>query len=722
MHITINHAILASMTVAFGFAVTVCSEDKFQEMPDRNELYDRAFIKEFGSPHPDHDWTMATTAGLRVISPKAVNLQVYAEIDENLYIFADIPGFQGDNAVPVTIPKGIDQLIVVADGTEYPCSPSATLDLSTATPSRGGRDITIRDPNKKGEYFSITPNPGRTKYITLNLEENPELNQILEDPYNSPYLQTTSVSNDWYGGPLMPNVSNLYSPLFSEAQSFDLCWFCVRPREAVYKNDITTYLCASTDPFAMQPDSTLRISVGTSIKTSSDNVNWVDNREPSIESGPYVKFDWMNFDIDVSKEIYLSFAINHTSSSGLKSYTNSRYNYPGWDTRFYDATIKDMNTSYCSTLFYKEVPIKWTRDGETSEDEVAVYAMYYGPHNAAEQRSEKPQVYLLEHHSYGYVQWNQPFYEPKKASTYPWRIYTEDLGGSYDWDFNDLIVEFSDIITRYEPDYIPDSFIPDETHEGYYHDKENDKHYYVPPYSTLYPKFNDTDLDGSLLVREITVTPLASGGTLPIYLGWKGKASASGGPADPDMLLSEYIKSGPVSTMQDGEFIVGCEMHKWLGGSSTGVPINVGEYQTHHGKTAKFYIPANDYPAHDGWEPTSLGFFAIVDPDNTLGADTSANFDPGTPENDGKPGLTPVNIDNWQDGYTVEMPRVDASSKIPQMFVTVCSGPWAREGISIALANNNFYKYVQNPSQLSPNWIWGFDKSLSTYPTKKKTR
>ena len=214
MHITINHAILASMTVAFGFAVTACSEDKFQEMPDRNELYDRAFIKEFGSPHPDHDWTMATTAGLRVISPKAVNLQVYAEIDENLYIFADIPGFQGDNAVPVTIPKGIDQLIVVADGTEYPCSPSATLDLSTATPSRGGRDITIRDPNKKGEYFSITPNPGRTKYITLNLEENPELNQILEDPYNSPYLQTTSVSNDWYGGPLMPNVSNLYSPSF----------------------------------------------------------------------------------------------------------------------------------------------------------------------------------------------------------------------------------------------------------------------------------------------------------------------------------------------------------------------------------------------------------------------------------------------------------------------------------------------------------------------------
>lgn len=705
MHISINHAILASLTAVLGIATSACSEEKFQEIPDRNELYDRAFIKEFGTPHPDHDWTMATTAGLRVISPKTVNLQVYAEIDDKLYIFANIPGYHGDNAVPVTIPKGIDRLIVVADGIEYHCSPSATLDLSTATLSRGSRDMTIRDPNKKGEYFSITPNSGRTKYITLNLEENPELNQILEDPYNSPYLVTTSSESDWYGGPLMPNVSNLYSPHFSEAQSFDLCWLCVRPRDPSYKNDIYTYLCASTNPFAMQPDTTLQLAFGTSILTSTDNVNWDYNREPSIENGPYVKFSWSNIDINVSQDIYLSFAVRANYSS-TRSYTNSRYNYTKWDSEFYDATIKDMNTSYCSTLFYKEVPIKWTRDDETRDDEVAVYAIYYAPHNAAEQRPEKPHIYLLEHHSYGYVQWYQPFYETKDASPYRWRILAEDLGGSYDWDFNDLVVDFTDVITRYVPDYIPDSFIPEETPEGWYYDKENNKYYHVPPYSTLYPKFNDTDLDESLLVREITVTPLASGGTLPIYLGWRGKASASGGPADPDMLLSEYIKTGAEPNMQDGEFIIGCEMHKWLGGTSTGVPINVGEWKTHSGKTTRFYIPANDYPATGGHMPcSSLGFFVIVDPDNTLGADTSAYFDPTAPENDGKPGLTPVNIGNWQDGYTVEMPRVDASSKIPQMFVGINDIFWARESISYADVNPLFMDFVKDPTKIVPTWM-----------------
>ena len=101
---------------------------------------------------------------------------------------------------------------------------------------------------------------------------------------------------------------------------------------------------------------------------------------------------------------------------------------------------------------------------------------------------------------------------------------------------------------------------------------------------------------------------------------------------------------------------------------------------------------------------SSLGFFVIVDPDKTLGVDTSAYFDPTAPENDGKPGLTPVNIDSWQDGYTVEMPRVDASSKIPQMFVGI-NTVWARESISYADVNPLFMDFVKDPTKVGTSWL-----------------
>lgn len=714
MRITTNFMLLASVLTA-GALATACSEEKFQETPDRDEIYAREFIKEFGAPDPDHDWTMATTAGLRVNAPDPVSLQVYAEIDGKLYIFADIPGYKGENAVPVTIPKGTEELIVVADGAEYRCSPSATLDLSTAQPTRGSRatHITVRDPNKVNGDFNITVDNSETGYVTFNLDENPALKKILDDPYNSEYLKSGSDNGWWLGGPLMPNASNHYNSSWSEAQSFDVYPLYVNDRQG---NTDVPYvglrLCMTSDKFAKKYDGeryTLASTSGFGIYTSTNGTDWERNCMPSPDKGPYVKISCISVDIDLSNELYMSYEIDSQFSPN-QSHSYSWFNYNSWGNNFYDAQIKDMNQCYCTTLFYKEVPVKWTIDGKTMDDEVAMYAMYHAPKSPADKRPEKPDVFFMEHHGYGFVQWDQEFEKPKTATTYRWRLFAEDLGGSHDWDFNDLVVEFSDVITRYIPDPVPDNFTPTGESAGS-HDIyiDNDGlEWLVAPYSQLYPKFTDPKLNEDMMMRKITVTPLASGGTLPIYLAWRGKISSSPFTFTPDMLLSEYINSHKSPEFQDGDFIIGCEMHRWLGGPSHHTPLNVGERKTHSGKVVTFYIPCNDYPAHGGWQPaSSLGFIVIVDPKDNLGVDTTENFNPQSDNNvNDKHGITPVNIENWQSGYTVELPRIDATSKVPQMFVLTQDLKWTKEGMSMGDAYSGF-KYFAEYHNAAPSWSIG---------------
>lgn len=715
MRITTNYMLLASVLTA-GALATACSEEKFQETPDRDEIYAREFIKEFGAPDPDHDWTMATTAGLRVNAPDPVSLQVYAEIDGKLYIFADIPGYKGENAVPVTIPKGTEELIVVADGKEYRCSPSATLDLTTAQPARGSRatHITVRDPNKKGGDFIITVDNSETSYVTFNLDENPAIKKILDDPYNSEYLRQGSDNHYWLGGPLMPNASNHYCPALSKAQSFNVYPLYINDHEGNTETPhVSLRLCMTDDKKAKDYDGTLHTlasSSGFGLYTSTNGSDWKRNCMPSSDNGTYVKSSCISIDIDVSHELYMSYEIDSQFSNN-QSHSYSWFNYNTWGNNFYNAPIKDMNTCYCTTLFYKEVPVKWSvNGGNTVETEVAMYAMYLAPTSPADERPKKPDVFFMEHHGYGFVQWDQEFEEPKATFIYKWKLLAEDLGGSHDWDFNDLVIMFTDIITNYTPNAVPESFKPSEEDEGIYFD-ENGEGWEIAPYSQLYPKFTDPKLSDDMIVRKITVTPLASGGTLPIYLAWRGKISSSPFAFTPDMLLSEYINNHKSPGFQDGDFIIGCEMHKWLGGSSHHTPLNVGERKTHSGKDVTFYIPCNDYPEYAGQAPaSSLGFFVLVDPNGTLGVDTTENFNPQSVNGTDKSGFTPVDIENWHSGYTVEMPRIDASSKVPQMFV-LNNMRWPREGVNMGEAYPQFIQFV-NDYHTPPIWAMGFNLDL----------
>lgn len=102
----------------------------------------------------------------------------------------------------------------------------------------------------------------------------------------------------------------------------------------------------------------------------------------------------------------------------------------------------------------------------------------------------------------------------KPAEPYEWLIAAEDLGGYYDWDFNDAVfaVTAQTVVTG----------------EG----------------------------ETALTNTDITVEPLAAGGTLPIYVMFNGAFTYNG---------QEFAK---------GHHHIGPELHRWLGAGSN-VQINV---------------------------------------------------------------------------------------------------------------------------------------------------
>lgn len=725
MHIQTIPALLASV-MTIGVLTAACSEDKWEETPDRDELYARDFIKDFGVPDPDHDWSMATTAGLRVKTSSSVNLKVFAEIDGTRYIFADIPGFKGESGVPVTIPKNVEQLIVAADDREYLCSPSATLDLDNARPADAGRVGTVNITDNKYSYdITITSNnPTTTSSASFEIDDNPAIKTILTTPFESKYLQTTSDQ----GIPFGPFFGNgPFTLAFGQNDFWPKDWE-IFPLWIGDDSKNTVIGIALGNSTSSKCYSRYDLPAGQNYYIAPYGISSVDHATNKYEYSPCP--DLSNRLINLERisvkythpgyystyAPYISYYIKRTNSNNSYnreneasafriSYSFAPYNYyqadvtvtngtiSGWGDNYYDAPLKDMNTCYSTCLYFKNVPIKWKHNGSTATetDLVQIFALYDAPTSPAQQRPDKPFAYILEYHDETVSYLCAP-YKEKTYYSYQWTILAEDLGGSHDWDFNDIVFSVSDVITKRQ---ITDIISTDG-------DEYGTKDY---PYSPLYPKNLP---QGIQTVREVTVTPLAAGGTLPVYIGWKGKTTTSF-EIDGNILLSDIIKNGSYTTPveKEGDFIIGAELHHWLKSNTHTIPLNVGDKITHTGKPVKFYIPNDEdwYPTgYYGLPASLLGFYAIVDPNGTLGIDTSENFDPLADDTTEKTGLTPFDPNSRSDGYIVAPPDPENKSKTPQMFVSWNNFQWPKESINIGEGYPNFHLYVADHNAHPMQW------------------
>lgn len=273
-----------------------------------------------------------------------------------------------------------------------------------------------------------------------------------------------------------------------------------------------------------------------------------------------------------------------------------------------------------------------------------------------------------------------------------WTVAAEDLGGSDDWDFNDVVFTFTDVIQNF---------------------KSVNKYKNVAIVSG--PGFTQS-------VRVLEVTPRATGGTMPIYITY----SAPNVKKIPDFLtegeimfseadakLKDYLADD--SKSESGIFVLGTEVHKWLGADNYTKFVNVGQTRSDvNAKSVQFILPT-DYELGDESKiiytngvskenDTLFGFAILVDKDNELNIDTFNDEDKGY--------RYVPSLELGKESYLIGAPDDNKNVKVPQMILVQGDWEWPSERTNIMDAYPNFKEWVADHT--NDSWIMVPDESKVT--------
>lgn len=286
---------------------------------------------------------------------------------------------------------------------------------------------------------------------------------------------------------------------------------------------------------------------------------------------------------------------------------------------------------------------------------------------------------------------------------YYWVVAAEDLGGSFDWDFNDAVFAFSDEIID------------------------------LNTQNTFKKKTNLWGPSDAVPVRQIEVKPLAAGGTLPLYITFNGRVFNSSQIVVPAMsddyytTCNEKLKADLDRTeVLDGTWVLGPELHRWLDQDTYTKQYNTGETGvfdlTFQRKTVRITVPSDFKPADTKTSkfPTNsqmasdnkplMGFGVLVDKENKLNISAEVN--------EGYYNFTPLpDYTLGKNTYLIGGPNPDKNNIAPQMIVVPAgnydnakgsfSDPyiknwlpeweWPREYVNIQEAYPRFAEWVKNP-------------------------
>lgn len=653
-------------------AVSACNVERIEVPAD--ELYAREFIKQIGIIDSKQDCNMAVRGVVTVMSSKPADLKVLADVNGKRYLFADYKNVSGTQEVSFDIPREVKDVIVRTGNRNHVVRLGSTLNLDRA----GSR--TINSSTDDGSPVSYYPKEDQRVFngsilskFAWNMPRNGNTN------YQKAISDYSFISEANKEMTIYPVDGKFYITNSSDKSNYyshclGIYWLNEEDNGKIRKENMRdlyygyteelTYVVTNSDGSQVSIKKP-RIFEFNSFMTEK----WYDNvevttrgitykfAESGIKYGFYVKFAIINDKSDANLSIldpkgaslpkkfdYVHFSQAYLNEifgtengivdeNGLADYQipvlnnkaptrQSRVNSHSW------GSVSDSKYKHVAACFK---PIEYS-DGTTR----LFFAFEDGQNDSYFDLADI--VFMFDEATVPVVydeiaqatvalpgQTVEPDYEP-----YEWLIAAEDLGGINDFDFNDLVVSV---------------------------------------------KYNAVKDGSSPEYTDVTITPLAAGGTLPIYLMYDGRL-------------------GDDAT--EKTYVIGSECHLWLGGGDSTTPINVYGAVTHicpEDKEVCVRVPGQfslaSHINNSKWENNMGGFWLLVDPEEQFGEDSHTYK---------ATSLFP------ESARKVQPPMQGEGFTAPQMICVGTAWEWPSERSSIQTTYHNFTNWLNGSLGEGESW------------------
>lgn len=756
------YKIFAGSLLTTGIALSGCTTEQI-EIP-QSELYAREFIKQFGVVDPNHDWNNATQGSVTVVTSSPSHVEVLADIKGKRYIFADYQNVKGSETIKFTIPKGVSDLIVNVDGRQFKTTVGGT--VTTTKSSRAiweKHDSKVEIT--RTDYRPLT-DEGVTAFQNYLPENQDNLGKVTQNfsfvsngefTIYPVYWQTNSYNTlgiyyiDGDEMVLVPFYTNKITPV--DGTKGSLLY--------IKEDPLTPNMADAKDNIPLKDENKPMIIPNDKLSDELNPLKYNNSGHDSFldftpEDWKTFKRRWLierrekdvwyfvsnyddYFDLSYIKEIpnywdhpnqlFLADILCEPADATHVKITNiaigpfNNWIYPGISTKSHPGgEVKGWKSRGIhvkiaeGTKFgmYIRVWHGYPAEDKPTIDNVDIvrleldpttklpipdkYTCYYSEakYNPTEGGSNVfGATYMYNdptgnYRVLGFEDWGRDVHdlndmmffitsiEPEKIphvedednpepEKYEYLIAAEDLGGTCDWDFNDVVASVTTVSKNYTDDTAEDG-------------------------TATYP------------YTEVTVTPLAAGGTLPVYLMYTGKVCTS---------KDDYESANVQNYMLVDEF------HSWLTGREEAptVPTNVGASASTKGKPVTFNVPGGDYTLgmHKKYESTdegknNMGGFWIIAINSK---DTPFTLQTGTGDL-----ILQTSIPENKGITKIEAPAADhnVNSIAPQMICVGNDWLWPREGKKIHDAYVGFNDWLNAPE--NGDW-YGEGKYNESLVTKR---
>lgn len=755
---------LIMSAIAMGGVLASCSNDEPLE-PSTTEIYNREFVKQFGVPPEGHSFAMATSAGLKVKTACGGHVRVTADYDGKRYLFADLYVAPGLHALPVTIPNNVQTLYITTDGGTVTVTTDQTVDIDkiAAGGSRYGDYgahtfdnsgiIFNGESSEDGPYLVFDPADLLPEYFAANpigadntdywYRKGKDGSIDYHEGFNEQVFwgETAIGDGDTRKGH-SHNMSYYIFPIWWQARNGvkDYEVFLCQSKEDPLKpsetgaytvNNWRAYFDRNYNPVghpaeqltdATHPFPWLGYS---DAKRSKEDVEVLDPKtlftfddgsfqqayDPNcpgtvLSAGIKITFDDQRYSFQGTSAGTQDFTKHKFGKNAIGFYltshggTNESYSVPHmarymWDGKYYDEQLKNLFFACVSTK-RTMIPDKTFLVRENHYDiglgsllggngfqEIKrsgsfILAFDSEPSQAGDRTARDYADVLLLVVPVNDDQTDFCYVHEEKAEPFVWTMAAEDLGSTDDWDFNDAVFQFTDVIVNL---------------------------------NSTNKNAVATNVDGPLdaaSVREITVTPMAAGGTMPIYAAFYINAMqlpAVSGASDDDWYSLQNALIGEASQSQKPKaatYIIGKEFHSWLGASSYTQMVNTGaKRSSFKAKPAVFNI-AVDYNMGNNYKNPQAsyfpnngyglyGFAVIVDKENTLSLDSGKDFQE-------------VDLTRGQGIFVLGAPNSAEGQVAPQIFLVPGDWEWPTERTVISDAYPQFNDWVSWGGMMQKQW------------------